>query len=129
MSYNIVIVDDDDNFIDTLKDSVKEKVKDVDIVVFSNVKEALGYISSKLPDMLILDVNLKEMNGIEFLKMIKSFDKLKDMVIIMVSAKYIEPLDRSNALKLGAVAYYIKPFDIDKLCNEIRYYINKKLRR
>jgi len=127
MAYKILIVDDDKNFIDTLKDSIKEKIES-DIYLSSSVKDAIKYLSDNIPDIIISDVSLDDMNGMEFLNALKHSNKLKDIPVIMMSAKYIEPHDRINALKAGAVAYYSKPFDVEKLCNEIKYYAQKKQR-
>ncbi|HOJ86042.1 MAG: response regulator [Elusimicrobiales bacterium] len=126
MSNKILILDDDLNFVDTLKDSIKEKIGESEILVFSKVKQAVAYLSENLADIIISDVSLEDMNGMEFLKIIKTSDKLKDIPVIMMSAKYIEPIDRVNALKSGAAAYYSKPFDVGKLCDEIKYYVQKK---
>ena len=92
----------------------------------SDRESFLQALAGKSPDIIISDVSLDDMNGMEFLKIVKASAKLKDVPMIMMSAKYIEPVDRVNALKAGAIAYYSKPFDVEKLCNEIKYYVRKK---
>lgn len=124
--YKILVVDDDVKFLDSLNDILKEKIKDVEIVCVENVKNALKVLTEKKFDLIISDVQLADMHGIDFLKIIKTSDKLKNISVIMISAKYIEPMDRTNALKLGAVAYFSKPIDMEKLCGEIKYYAEKK---
>ncbi len=124
--YKILIIDDDKNFIDTLKDSLKEKLSDIEILVASGIKDAINLLNTHTCDIIISDVSLEDMNGLEFLKMLKNSDKHKNIPVIMMSAKYIEPLDRVNALNAGAVAYFSKPFDIERLCREIKEYVQKK---
>ncbi|MEF3279500.1 MAG: response regulator [Elusimicrobiota bacterium] len=125
MGYRILITDDDTNFVDTLKDSIKEKIGDVEISVAKNVGDSLKLLSTYSFDVIISDVQLEDMHGIEFLKILKNSERLKKTPVIMISGKYIEPIDRVKALKLGAVAYFSKPFDIEKLCDEIKYYVSK----
>jgi DNA-binding response OmpR family regulator len=125
MAHKILMVDDDIDFIDTLTDSIKERIKNVDVVSASSVKEAIGILSNIIPDMIISDVQLEDMHGIDFLKIIKNSKKFESIPVIMISAKYVEPNDRVNALKAGAVAYFSKPFDVEKLCNEIKYYVRE----
>jgi len=124
----VFIVDDDKNFVDTLSDTLKEKIENCEIEVFFNVKDALNKLSKieNLPDLIISDVAIEDMSGIDFLKLIKSSKRLSAINVIMVSAKYIEPIDRMEALRNGAVAYFVKPFDIEKIVNEIKYYASKK---
>jgi DNA-binding response OmpR family regulator len=124
----VLIVDDDKNFVDTLSDTLKEKIPGCEIEFSFTVKDALNKLSlmEKIPDIIISDVAIDDMSGIDFLKLIKSSKKLGNIDVIMVSAKYIEPIDRVEALKNGAVAYFVKPFDIEKIVNEIKYYAQKK---
>jgi len=116
----VFIVDDDENFVDTLSDTLKEKIEGCEIEVSFSVKDALNKLSKmeKLPDIIISDVAIDDMSGIDFLKLIKSSKRLTGIDVIMVSAKYIEPIDRMEALQNGAVAYFVKPFDIEKIVNE-----------
>lgn len=124
--YKILVVDDDVKFLDSLKDILKEKIKDIEIICVENVRNALKILSESKFDLIILDVQLTDMHGIDFLKVIKTSDRLKNINVIMISAKYVEPVDRINALKLGADAYFSKPIDMEKLCGEIKYYAEKK---
>lgn len=121
----VLIVDDDTDFIDTLRDSIKERMKNIDVICAKNVKEALSVLTDNIPALIISDVQLGDMHGIDFLKIIKNSKKFTSVPVIMISAKYVEPNDRVNALKAGAVAYFSKPFDVEKLCDEIKYYVKK----
>lgn len=122
----ILIIDDDKNFTDTLKDSLKERVKEkAEIHVFSNVKDAIVFLSDNSVDVIILDVHLEGMHGFEFLEMLKKNPKYSAIPVIMMSARYVEPLDRIKAVNMGASAYFAKPIDIDKLSKEIEFYVRK----
>ncbi|MCX7641389.1 MAG: response regulator [Elusimicrobiales bacterium] len=122
----ILIIDDDKNFIDTLKDSLKEKILDAfEIYTFNNVKDAFIFISSNTVDLIILDIHLEGMHGFEFLDIIKKNPRFSSIPVIMMSAKYIEPLDRIKAINMGASSYFTKPVDLEKLCVEIKEMIKR----
>lgn len=122
----ILIIDDDENFISTLRDSLSEKFKNnLEIYVFTTVKDAIIFISENVVDLIILDVHLEGMHGFEFLEMIKKNPKYSSIPVIMMSARYVEPLDRIKAINMGATSYFSKPIDIEKLYFEIKGYLEK----
>ncbi|PIS46773.1 MAG: hypothetical protein COT17_06875 [Elusimicrobia bacterium CG08_land_8_20_14_0_20_51_18] len=126
MNFKILIVDDDKNFIETLRDSLKEKSVEADVAVTSSAKESFALLSKYTPDIIILDIQLGDMHGIEFMKSIKDFQRLKNVPVIFISAKYTEPADRTQALLAGAKAFFSKPVDIEDLWSEIKYFVDKK---
>ena len=63
----ILIVDDDKNFIDTLNDSFKMKDVNAEIVVAQTAKDGLDALAKSIPSLIVLDVQLPDMHGIEFL--------------------------------------------------------------
>ena len=122
----ILIVDDDKNFIDTLNDSFKMKDVTAQVEVAESAKEGLDALSKNTPSLIVLDVQLPDMHGIEFLKIIKESKKFKDVPVIFISAKYTEPSDRADAMLNGASSFFSKPVDIDILWTEIKYLLDKK---
>lgn len=67
-----------------------------------------------VPDLIISDIMMNEMDGLEFVKHIKSIPKLANIPFIFVSAR-VSPNERLIGLETGAVDYMIKPFSIDEL--------------
>ncbi|MEW5950805.1 MAG: response regulator [Elusimicrobia bacterium] len=126
MNFKILIVDDDKNFIETLKDSLKEKDINAEIKVSSSAKESFELLASYVPDIIILDVQLGDMHGMDFMKTVKSSKRLSAVPVIFISAKYTEPADRASALLAGAKAFFSKPVDIEELWKEISYYVKNK---
>lgn len=126
MPMNIVIVDDDANFIDTLEDGLKLKNVDAEITVAKSAREAMSFLGKISPTLIILDVQLPDMHGVEFLRVIRESSRLKNVPVVFISAKYTEPADRSEAMLAGASAFFSKPVDIDDLWKEIKYLIDKK---
>jgi two-component system response regulator (stage 0 sporulation protein F) len=86
----------------------------------ANGKQALEIVVNESPDMVILDMKIPGMDGLEILKEIKKINK--DIKVIMMTA-YGELDMIKEATDLGAITHFTKPFDID----ELRLAVNKQL--
>ncbi|GIP18842.1 sporulation initiation phosphotransferase F [Paenibacillus montaniterrae] len=87
----------------------------------SNGRMALEIVRNERPDLVLLDMKIPGMDGLEILKHIKLFDPT--ITVIMMTA-YGE-LDMINqATELGAVKHFTKPFDIDELRLEVNYQLS-----
>lgn len=80
--------------------------------------EALDAMAKNRVDLVICDVNMPNMNGLEFLKTVKSDEKFKAIPVIMLTTEGKEE-DRDRAVKIGADAYLNKPFKPQALKAEI----------
>jgi len=125
MAMNILIVDDDKNFIDTLRDGLKLKNVDAEVRVAASAREALDALTAEAPSVIILDIQLPDMHGVEFLRVIRESERLKKVPVIFISARYTEPADRSEAMLAGAGAFFSKPIDIEELWKELKYLIGR----
>ena len=76
-----------------------------------NGKEALKLIEEKTPDLILLDLMLPDMSGLEICRILRSSKKTKNIQIMMVTAKG-EEIDRIVGFELGADDYIVKPFSI-----------------
>ena len=76
-----------------------------------NGKEALKLIEDKTPDLILLDLMLPDMSGLEICRILRSSKKTKNIPIMMVTAKG-EEIDRIVGFELGADDYIVKPFSI-----------------
>lgn len=81
-----------------------------------NGSEALSMISSHCPDLIILDLGLPDMDGLEILRQLRSWSSLP---VVVVSARSHEK-DKVTALDLGADDYLTKPFGTDELLARVR---------
>ena len=126
MPINILIVDDDKNFIDTLEDGLRLKSADAGVRVAKSAREALDALAAAVPSVIILDIQLPDMHGVEFLRVIRESERLKNVPVIFISARYTEPADRSEAMLAGAGAFFSKPVDLEELWKEIKYLLDKK---
>ncbi|MFP4978883.1 response regulator [Paenibacillus sp. CN-4] len=87
----------------------------------ANGKIALDIVRSESPDLVLLDMKIPGMDGLEILKHLKEIDP--DIKVIMMTA-YGELDMIKEATKLGALMHFTKPFDID----EMRVAVNTHLR-
>ncbi len=125
MPMTILIVDDDKNFIETLEDGLKLKNVEAVVKVAKSAREALDQLAAVLPSVIILDIQLPDMHGVEFLRLIRESARLKKVPVVFISAKYTEPADRSEAMLAGAGAFFSKPIDIDELWKELSYLLSR----
>ena len=86
---------------------------------FENGKEAFEALKDEQPDLILLDVMMPEMDGIEFLKKVKSSSVFCDIPIIMATAKGSE-YDKVKSLDMGADDYLVKPFGMMEMVSHIK---------
>ena len=101
----VLIVDDEPLILEVLSEHFKTQF---DVETALNGADALGAILRERPDVVLLDINLPRMNGVEVLKDIKQMDE--SIAVIMVTANEQVQL-AAEALKSGAFGYVPKPFD------------------
>lgn len=113
----VLIVEDDENIRQLLKLTLASF--NYELVDFENGKDAYDYLQNNKVDLAILDLMLPGMNGYDILKFIRSKATLKDLPVIILSAKDKE-LDKIMGLDLGADDYLTKPFSVLELAARIR---------
>jgi two-component system chemotaxis response regulator CheY len=84
--------------------------------------EAIKLLSTTRIDLVLTDVHMPDINGLELIRFVKGDERLKHIPIVVISTEAAEP-DRLRALSLGANDYLAKPFTAEQL----RYVINKYL--
>ena len=106
VNYSILVVDDNPEVLDYLDITFK---KDYQVSKAQNGVEALAYIQANLPDLIISDVMMPEMDGVELCKAVKTDINICHIPLILLTAKStIE--DRIEGLHVGADDYIPKPF-------------------
>jgi DNA-binding response OmpR family regulator len=81
-------------------------------------KDALDIIKQSEPEIVFLDVMMPNINGFEVCKTVKNDYLLKNIYIIMLTAKGQE-IDRQKAIDCGADYYITKPFNIDEILRKV----------
>jgi len=111
--FRILVVDDDTRILNFL--TSKLKASRYDVLTASNGLEGLEQAQAQEPDLIVLDLIMPKMNGLEMLKELRSFSAVP---VIILSAKGADA-DRIKGLQLGADDYLPKPFNPDELVARI----------
>ena len=123
MSQKIYIVEDEPDIRDTLKYNFSNE--GFKVFTAPDGEEALSNIKKVLPDVLILDLMLPGLSGLDVCKSIRADDDIKDMSIIMLTAKG-EEIDRVIGFELGADDYVTKPFSVRELILRVKVLLKKQ---
>ena len=123
MSQKIYIVEDEPDIRETLKYNFSNEGFKVSTA--PDGEEALSNIKKILPDVLILDLMLPGVSGLDVCKSIRADDDIRDMSIIMLTAKG-EEIDRVIGFELGADDYVTKPFSVRELILRVKVLLKKQ---
>ncbi len=121
--YKILIVEDNTEMRETLEQLFS--FHKFSVIAAENGKVAIDFAEKELPDVILLDAYMPVMDGFEACQKLKDNNKTKNIPVIFLSAKYIEPEDKIEGLKLGADDYILKPFNSKELVTRIRTILKK----
>lgn len=106
----LLIVDDESDIREFARNFFKKR--QIDVFVASGGRQAMELISQEMPDLILLDVRMEEMTGIELLRELRQINC--DVKVIMVSGvEDEETIKEANAL--GVIGYIHKPFILEEL--------------
>lgn len=118
----ILLVEDDKIDVMTIQRAMKEIHVVNQLSVAGNGEEALEYLranKNEKPCVILLDLNMPKMNGVEFLKAQKKDDAIKTIpVIVLTTSK--EQQDKIETFKLGVAGYMIKPVDYKQFVDVLK---------
>ncbi len=106
----ILIVEDDDTMRETLSDVLRKR--GYEIYTEARGHDAISTIKKNMIDLILLDMKLPDVDGLDVLKKIKEIDT--DILVIIMTA-YSDIKTAVSAMKLGAYHYINKPFELDEL--------------
>ena len=120
MSKKLLIVDDEAH-IRMLLEQTLEDLEDegVDFFMADNGEQALMLIETEEPDLVLLDVMMPKMNGMEVCQKVKQNPSLNKVYVIILTAKGQE-VDKQQGFDVGANRYMTKPFDPDEILEVAR---------
>jgi DNA-binding response OmpR family regulator len=105
----ILVVDDDPTFCDIMAEILR--MYSAQVYTASSAKEAMAILENVTPDLILTDVMMPEVDGLTFVRRIRSGGSLAKVRIIIVSAR-VSRLERAAALQAGADQFLAKPFSI-----------------
>lgn len=128
-SGNILLVEDDPEEVELILDALKEAAKIAnDVVVARDGAEALDYLKRQGafaarpagdPVVVLLDIKLPKLSGIEVLRVIKADEKLKTVPVVMLTSSR-EQSDLKECYELGVNAYAVKPVKFDEFVTAVK---------
>jgi CheY-like chemotaxis protein len=116
----VLIVDDTPEVQTMMEDLLSDLA--FDVLKACDGQEGLRLAEAMLPDLILMDVMMPVMNGLEAIQRIRQIPKLQQVPIIAISASVTQE-DRANVLAIGASAFLSKPIDQDRLLQLIREYL------
>jgi CheY-like chemotaxis protein len=118
----ILLVEDDQVDVMTVTRALKEIHVTNPLVTLENGEDALNYLrapDSEKPCIILLDLNMPIMNGIEFLQVAKQDDQLKSIPVVVLTTSE-EQQDKVNSFNLGVAGYMAKPVDYRQFVEVMR---------
>jgi len=113
--FKVLLVDDEEDFLKSLSERLE--IRDVSHDTATSGQEALGRIGAEKPSVIVLDLKMPGMDGMEVLRRVK---KAHPRVQIVILTGHGSEKDREEAERLGAYAYLQKPVPIDKLMDTLK---------
>ena len=117
LSKKILLVDDEEGFLSVIKEALE--IRGFDIVTAKSAIEAGLELSSKKPDLILMDIKMPGIDGLQACAAIKKNPDTANIPIMIVSA-ISEEAQIKKAHKMGVSDYFIKPVDIEKLVKRIK---------
>lgn len=119
--FKVLIVDDELDFLETIVKRLKRRK--IDATGVSSGKEALSTLQKQHFDVVILDVRMPGMDGIETLKELKRTMPLMEVILLTGHASVESGM---QGMQLGAFDYVMKPAEIDDLIEKVRQAYERK---
>lgn len=114
---HILVVEDDRDVAHAIKSFLEAQGMSVQIL--GRGDEALHYIARTIPNMIILDLMLADMDGLELLQQIHQNSEFYDIPLLVLATRHTDE-QRNLCLKLGAFGYMPKPVDLDAMTQKIQ---------
>ena len=116
----ILVVDDDIDFVQPIRKLLE--VNGYEVIEARNGKEGIEKARSEKPDLILLDVQLPDIDGLEVVKRIRA-SEVDGSVSIIALTSYAMPGDREKMLAAGCNGYIAKPIDVKTFISEIERYL------
>jgi DNA-binding NarL/FixJ family response regulator len=112
----LLLVDDDPNLVLLVKDYLE--LRGYEVMTAEHGRDALRVLERQIPNMIICDVMMPEMDGYSFVKFVRDNPRTSHIPVLFLSAKG-QTQDRVTGLNTGADVYMVKPFEPDELIAQI----------
>lgn len=119
---SILLIEDDVVDVLTLRRALRDAEINMPLRVVENGEEALRYLRNtgdELPAVIILDLNMPRMNGIEFLRIAKTDEEIRPIPVVVLTTS-AEEKDKHDAFMCGIAGYLLKPVEYDTFVQIMR---------
>lgn len=117
------IVDDDDEMSHAIK--LMLQLLDSTVEIFRDARSAAKrLLAGDRPDLIVLDINMPEVSGIDFLEFLRMRDDLKEIPVVMLSSETTD-IQVDEAMRIGANAFVFKPVTLEELEEAMRIALPK----
>jgi len=123
---NILIIDDSQTDLWVLSDLLKALIPDIQVSSSLSSIEGLEKAKTRLPDTILLDVNMPGMDGLEVCKQLKSSLKTKQIPIILLLETHTDSISKIKGMDLGVEAFLSKPVDPRELVAQVKVMLRLK---
>jgi len=117
MRHKVLLVDDEPNIVMSLEYAFKKN--NFEVFVARDGEEALNILKNEVPNVILLDIMMPNVDGYQTLQEIKKNKALKETKVIFVSAKN-KASDIDKGLTLGADHYITKPFSVKNIISKVK---------
>ncbi len=118
----VLLVDDDGSLVDLIEMYFEDRYN---LVVAKDAEQAFEKLQVTSPDIILLDIMMPKMDGIQMLKELRKMDRYKDIPVVLLTAKGTKQ-DMKIGLASGANKYITKPFDFKELYEVIEACLNER---
>ncbi len=118
----ILIVEDNPLNMELAQDLLE--VRNFEVITATTAEEALRLAHDETPDLVLMDIGLPGMDGLEATRRLKQDPATKNIVVICLTAHAMEG-DMEKALQTGAEGYITKPIDTREFANQVLAYLQK----
>ncbi len=122
MKKKILIVEDDLDMIDVLQ--IQVKALGYDSIVAGNGEEAVDLAVAEVPDLILMDIMMPQMNGLQATQLIRMHPKTRSIPLLAVTALSSRK-DKEKCLRSGCDDYLSKPFTTKELVSRIEKLLNQ----
>ena len=121
---HVLVVDDEQDIAGLIKHGL-EKGGDIEVEIVGTGDGALKAVNERTPDLIVLDLNLPVLSGLEVCRILRSRPNTATVPIIMLTARTSES-DRVTGLDVGADDYITKPFSLRELAARVRAVLRRR---
>lgn len=121
MANDLLIIDDDAHLRESLAEVLE--LEGFNCFQAGTAKEGMDLALGKRPQVVIMDIQLPDSSGFQICQALRK--ESKDMILIMMTGRFLSSEEKTQGFNLGADEYITKPFDLKELSLRIRHMIKR----